>query len=487
MRSLTARRRPERAFGRRSLLGGAVLLPLATVLGCGPDRESARPGGRGFTATVDLGRPVSTTTPYAMGVGVSTYGATAVGSRAQRAAEQRLDARYVRLPVGWRNGRVTSSAAGGPTDLDVPALVDLYRSWGYRVLAVIGGRTTDIDVQPGHAERIIAALGDDMIDYSSPNEPDNAPGGSLATAIAAAGTIHAEGSRLVPDMRVWGPVWTTYDRAECREFAAAMGPGRLGGVDYHHYAMGSESLSTRAALDMTPVWGDEVREVRSDLRALGLPERVNVDEYNLSWRTDDGTPEEDGGFVSPASGGLVNGRFFTAVNTVFIASVAGHVLRAGGTAMPYATQNRALGVMVQNEYDGDTAHHPDSGGVQQPDSSPMPAFWGIAAWTGAKIWPHMADEFFDVAGPGDPAVEVFAVSNEAGGHNVVVINKSETQQASLDLVVRGTQDRAFDLFQSDPAAPFEAPRRIRSERTAEGRVPLRLPPLTVSVLALRPA
>lgn len=435
--------------------------------------------------TVDLGRVVASTTPYSLGVGVSTYGANALDSRDQREAERRLDARYVRLPVGWRNGRVASSAAGGPTDLDVSALADLYRSWGYRVLAVIGGRTTDIDVLPGDAERIIQALGDDMIDYSSPNEPDNAPGGSLGTAIDVAGMIHAEGSRIVPGLTVWGPVWTTYDRAPCRAFAAAMGSQRFGGVDYHHYAMGEESLPTRAALDLTPVWGDEVREVRSDLRSLGLPERVNVDEYNLSWRSGDGTPEADGGFVSRASDELVNGRFFTAVNTVFIASVAGHVMRAGGTAMPYATQNRALGVMVQNEYDGNTAHHPESGGVQQPDSSPMPAFWGMAAWTGAKIWPHMADEFFDVSGPADPTVEVFAVSNEAGGHNVVAINKSETRSASLDLEVQGAgQDRTFDLFQSDADAPYAAPRRLRSGRTTGGRVPVALPPLTVSVLVL---
>jgi hypothetical protein len=263
-----------------------------------------------------------------------------------------------------------------------------------------------------------------------------------------------------------------------------MGPERFGGVDYHHYAMGEESLSTRAALDLTPVWGDEVREVRADLRSLGLPERVNVDEFNLSWRSGDGTPEDDGGFVSPASDELVNGRFFTAVNTVFIASVAGHVMRAGGTAMPYATQNRALGVMVQNDYDGDTADHPGSGGEQQPDSSPMPAFWGIAAWTGATIWPHMADAFFDVTGPGDAAVEVFAVSNEAGGHNVVVINKAEAGSTSLDLAVRGGPDRGFDLFQSDAGAPYEAPRRRRSGRTADGRVRLVLPALTVSVLVL---
>jgi hypothetical protein len=50
--------------------------------------------------------------------------------------------------------------------------------------------------------------------------------------------------------------------------------------------------------------------------------------------------------------------------------------------------------------------------------------------------------------------------------------------------VRGGPDRAFDLFQSDAGAPYEAPRRLRSRRTADGRVRLALPALTVSVLVL---
>ena len=436
---------------------------------------------------MDLGRAVQVTTPHAIGVGVSTYGANVLDSPDQRAAERRLDARHVRLPVGWRNDRVTSSASGADPAVDVRALADLYRSWGYRVLAVIGGRTNDVDVMPGDAERIVRALGNDMIDYSSPNEPDNSPGGSLATAIDSAAMIHAEGSRVFPEFRLWGPAWTTYDRAVCREFAAAMGPQRMGGVDYHHYAMGERSLSTAATLSMTPEWGREVDEVRTELRSLGLPERVNVDEYNLSWRADDGTREADGGFVSPASGELVNGRFFTAVNTVFVASVAGHIMRAGGVAMPYATQNRALGVTVQNEYDGDTGDHPGSGGTQRPESSPMPAFWGMAAWTGASVWPHMKDTFYEVSGPADRDVEVFAVNNEAGGHNLVVINKAESARKELALSVRGQRDRPFDLYRSDAGEPYEEPGKVQSDRTRSGRISLTLPASTVSILVLRPA
>lgn len=45
--------------------------------------------------------------------------------------------------------------------------------------------------------------------------------------------------------------------------------------------------------------------MRSDLRALGLPERVAITELNFSWRFQDGTPPE-----------RQNERFYSAVNTV---------------------------------------------------------------------------------------------------------------------------------------------------------------------------
>ncbi len=416
----------------------------------------------GVSASVDLTRAVQSTRPDSLGVVSSTYGVTPQTSVAQAGAEQRLDARFVRIPVGYRNGHVTSSAAGGPATLDVPTLVRQYRSWGFGVLIVIGGRTTDTDVQPGDATRIIQTLGFDGVSYSSPNEPGN-HGQSMQTAIQAALMISDEGRRLNSSFQIWGPVWAYYDRSQLRQFAAAMGP-RLAGIDYHHYAMGSSTLSTSQALSQTPTWAQEVRDTKADLAALGLNAEVNVDELNFSWRYQDGT-----------AGG--NNRFFTAVNTVWMASALGHILQAGGKAMPYATQNGPLGVTVQSG-----SINPD----QRPALSPMPAYWGIGTWTGAGAWPHYRDTFY-AASTNDASTEVFAVNNEAGGYNLVTINKSESATKNVSLAVHATAGGAYTSYVTDPAAPYTAPKqRQQGTYAPHGTVNLNLPPMTVSVLVLAP-
>lgn len=416
---------------------------------------------------VDFGSVLMTTDPFAIGIGSSTYGATPLSSGAQNDVERRLDARYVRVPVGIRDGQVASSAYGSGLRNVVP-LVNTYRSWGFRVLAVIGGRTNDFDVQPGDATRIITALGLDGIDYSAPNEPNNM-GLSVWSEIEVARMIVSEGRAIDPNFRLLGPVWSYYDRNEIGTFARHMGSS-LGGVDYHHYGMGHVSLSTADVLARTPDRGREVAEMRGDLGAAGLSRTVVVDEVNLSWRYDDGTPTSDGG-----DGSGRNNRFFTAINTVFVASVCGHVLQEGGRCLPYATQNGPLGMTVEAGQ-----ANPD----HRPDSSPMPGYWGIAAWTGAGLWPHMKDTFYRTSSP-DPSVEVFAVSNEAGGANLVVINKSEWNGKQVSVGLTGAAAGSFRLYQSNPRAQYDAPALTGSGGFTDS-IDIWAPAMTVSVAVLSP-
>ncbi len=419
------------------------------------------------TATVDFAEPVQRTDPYAIGLVASTYGATPVTSAAQSLAEQTLDARNVRIPVGVRNGVVTSSATGVGY-VDVPALVARYRSWGFHVLAVVGGRTNDFDVQPGDATRIFQALGFVGVDYTGPNEPGNG-GHTLAQVLSVDRMILSEGRALNPAFTLWGPVWSYYDSDILRSFATDFGSG-VGGLDYHHYGMGVGSISTAELMSSTPTWGAEVAAARTDLGALGLPPRVNVDEVNMSWRYDDGTTAADGG---DGQGG--NARFFTAVNTVFLASVCGHVLVSGGLCMPYASQNGPLGMTVEAGQ-----LNPDN----RPAGTPMPGYWGIAAWTGADMWPHMNDTFYQ-ASTSDPSLEAFAVNNEAGGYNVVLINKSGTSSVSLSLELDHLPRGTFRRFQTHTAAPYAAPGLIDSgayDRTLS----LGVDPMSVSVVVLDP-
>ena len=451
----------SRLRARLSLAGLVALGLLAVGSPLGVGVSQAATGD--LRSTVDFGAVVQRTTPSALGFGSSTYGANPLSSTVQNDAERRLDARSVRLPVGFRNGRVTSSAAGGPTTLDIPALVQRYRSWGYRVLVVIGGRTNDTDVAPGDATQIIRALGvNAAIDYSAPNEPNNR-GLSVQDQLSTARMILNEGKALNGGFTLWGPVWTHYDRTAIKTFAAGLG-GNLGGIDYHHYAMGSTSLSTAEALRSTPSYGTEIGEVRSDLAGLGLHAPINVDELNFSWRYQDGTP-----------GG--NNRFFTAVNTVWLTSALGHILKAGGRGMPYASQNGPLGIMVEA---GNV--NPDN----RPASSPMPAFWGIAAWTGAQVWPHYKDAVYSATSD-DPTGEVFAVNNEAGGYNVIAINKSEADAKRLSLTLRNLPAGSYTAYQTNPAAPYDQPVRIADgSYSAAALTALTLPPMSVTVLVVKP-
>jgi hypothetical protein len=418
--------------------------------------------GLPVSAIVDLTKVATTTDPFAIGVGSSTYGANPLTSAAQAAAEQALDARTVRIPVGYRNGRVTSSAAGSAGTLDVPALVRTYRSWGYRVLIVVGGRTDDVDVQPGDATKIMQAIGFDGIGYSAPNEPGN-QGKTLADQTALATMITDEGRALRPDFRLTGPVWAYYDRTALTGFASAMGD-RLGGLDYHHYAMGTTSLSTARALSETPAYATEVATMRQDLRTRGLDVPVTVDELNFSWRYQDGTP-----------GG--NNRFFTAVNTVWMTSALGHILKAGGRGLPYATQNGPLGITVEA---GQV--NPDKRAV----SSPMPAYWGISNWTGGQRWPHFKDTVYD-SSTSDSTVEAFAVNNEAGGYNLLLINKSESTVRDLSLKVAGASAGRYTAYRNNPASPYDAPAAVGSAGYAAApTLSLELPAMTVTVLVMTP-
>ena len=437
-------------FTRRRLLqnmGACTVLPLLAPIRIGdPPR-----------IVVDFRNPIGKTNPLALGYNVTTFIRTAVDSPSLAAAEKKLDGRYVRIPVGLRSGRVTSGASGGPTSLDACALIRWYQARHVRVLIVLAGVSTDVNIRNGDVATLMemmAASGVDLdsLEISSPNEPNNQKL-TLEQSIALAKLCSDEVRTVKPGKRLWGPAWTWYDRNALRQFADAMG-NRLAGIDFHNYAMGVKSLSTAEAMTQTTNWGKEVSEVREDLTSLSLPDQVSVSELNLSWRFDDGTPPDG-----------KNHRFYTAVNTVWCASVVGHILRAGGSAAVYGNQNGPLGVFTEDS-----------------DATPMPAFWGLGAWTGASLFPHFADSFFEVQGSAGPSVEVFAVSNEAGGRNVILVNKSEVEPSTINLGLEGFGSHSLTVWQSDPAKPTAAPQRLVMANLER----LLLPRMSVTTVVVTP-
>lgn len=462
-------------FSRRHFLG---LMGAATLTSsCRSQSSQAATGGdnaRKATAAfeVDFSQVAARVSPQHLGVCCTTYGRNPLSSPEQADAEAALDFRYVRLPVGIRAGRVTSSAAGGPTDLDMRRLVDWYRERGARVIAVLGGRTNDIDIAPGDAERIVRELGTDQIEYSSVNEPNNQKL-KVEQAIEISRRTASEIARVKKDLKLWGPVWAWPEHPALLRWAREM-DDRFAGISYHRYGMGVDSLSTEKAMSETPRWGSDVAELRAGLRDLKLPENVAVTELNFSWRFEDGTPPDG-----------KNRRFFTAVNTVWAASALGHVLQAGGKAAIYGNQNGPLGVWTEANHSINQQEEALRG---RAPSSPMPVYWGLAAWTGARRFPHFNERVFQVKRLAAPAeAELFAVDNEARGANLVMINKSETRTHFFGAALKGRASTRYDLWRTDPAKPFDAPRQIARDVALTASPVWEMPPLSVAVAVLQGA
>lgn len=434
--------------------GGAPSTPLLT--------------GDFSTAAVNFSAVAMATDPTWLGACSSTYGASPHNNSTQAAVEQRLDARYMRIPVRWNGSSVVSSAGGGGYN-NIVGLVNLYRGWGFRCLIVIAGRTNDFDgYVAGDATQIVNTLGTNLIDYSVSNEPDN-QGKNAAQILAQSIQIYNDIQAAAPGTKVWGPVLASYKRTDQQQWAQNMGINRFAGVDYHHYAMGSTYETTANALAATSSWGTEITQTKADLAALGLPQVVNCDEINFSWRYGDGTPPTGN-----------NDRFFTAVNTVFLASALGHNLRAGGRIMPYALQNGPLGLITEPNH----PVNPDN----RPPSTPMPGYWGVAAWTGEQRFSHYYDAFYTVSSTNNPATtEVFAVNNEDGGYNLVLINKSETTSRPVQVNLGGVTGGTFDAYQTVPTAPYDQPAQIYASGTYTNYVSFTLPAMTVTTVVLQPS
>ena len=419
-------------------------------------------------ASISFSAVAMATDPTWLGACSSTYGASPDNNTTQAAVERRLDARYMRIPVRWNGTSVISSAGGGGYN-NIVGLVNLYRSWGFRCLIVIAGRTNDFDgYVAGDATQIVNTLGTNMIDYSVSNEPDN-QGKSAAQILTQSIQIYDDIQAAAPGTKVWGPVLASFKRTQQQQWAQDMGINRFAGIDYHHYAMGGTFETTANAMSATPSWGTEITQTKSDLATLGLPQVVNCDEINFSWRYGDGTPPTGN-----------NTRFFTAVNTVFLASALGHNLRAGGRIMPYALQNGPLGLITEPNH----PVNPDN----RPPSTPMPGYWGVAAWTGEARFSHFNNAFYNVVTTNNPATtEVFAVNNEAGGYNLVLINKDETTDRPVQVNLSGIMSGTFDAYQTVPSSPYDQPSQIYTSGIYTNYVSLTLPAMTVTTIVLQPS
>lgn len=419
--------------------------------------------------TVDFTSTVRSVAPYPLSSTISTYGqdgGSIAVSASQRGRLGSLGLGLYRVPLQWNGGSIISSAGGGPTGISGDAWVSNIRSFGGVPMIVVGG-SSDNNFSPSDAANLVQHFNANRatrVDFwVIGNEPGNAGMSIQAYCDLFNSTVDAMKAKD-NTIKVIGPAWAYFDINALTTFLQCAG-SRVDVIDYHHYAMGGTYLDNATALSQTGQWESEINQLRQSINQL-VPNRasqidIQVGEYNWSWQTADGYPGWNG-----------DDRFYQAVATVWGASVAGHIMVAGGRGHQYADQNGALGLTF--EKNSDAAHF----GHQVTD--PMPIFHGLRMLSGGSMFRGFGNTVV-AASTSLSNTEVFASTNQK---NIVLINKdpSATQNAAIQL--NGVSGGTIDVWQTDQNAPFADPGKQASLTIVGGMVQLSLPPYSVSSLVV---
>lgn len=159
-------------------------------------------------------------------------------------------------------------------------------------------------------------------------------------------------------------------------------------------------------------------------------------------------------------------------NYVWLSSVIGQVISAGGNVSTFADLNGSYGMMN----DG-TGEDGQPGGLY----TRLPAYWAVGMWTGMNGQFRRFGRATVPASSRVPLVDVFATDNG----KIMVVNKDGTRDRTVTLGVGGRVHGRFSVWQSARDAPTEGPRRtVSAAAYADSVLELRLPAGTVSSVEL---
>lgn len=425
------------------------------------------PDIHGGNVTVDFNKPIRQLVPYAFSGTISTYGQkTIVSSDKQRANLGSLGLGLYRIPLQWNGGNIISSAGGGPKNVSGDSWINNIFAFGGHPMVVIGG-SKDNNFTPSDAANLVHHFNSNpntkITYWVVGNEPSNS--GMNMQAYCTLFNSTADAMRAQdPTIKIVGPAWAFFEASALNAFLQCAG-NKVDVIDYHHYGMGTTFQDNATALSQTKNWEDEINQIRAMISQI-VPNRsdkieIQVGEYNWAWRTQDGYQGWNG-----------DDRFYQAVNTVWSASIAGHIMIAGGRGHQYSDQNGALGITF--EQTADATH------FGQTLNDPMPIYHGLRMFSGGKLFRGFGSAAVATS-TSLPDVEVFASTNQK---NIVLINKSPIDAKNANVGMGGVLSGAADVWQTNKDLPFADPKKITTATINNGALHIDLPPYSVTTLVI---
>ena len=163
-------------------------------------------------------------------------------------------------------------------------------------------------------------------------------------------------------------------------------------------------------------------------------------------------------------------RFYTAVTTVWGASVAGQIAAAGGRGNQYSDLNGALGLTFENQ---DAAAY-----YGQKLNAPMPIYYGLEMFTGGNLFRGFGSNMVS-ASTALNNVEIYAANNG----DIVMINKDPSASQTAAIGLTGFSGGTAQVWQTNQNQPFSPPAQVATVGVSN-TLSYTLPPYSVTTFVL---
>jgi hypothetical protein len=360
-----------------------------------------------------------------------------------------------RIPLDMNPGAPSSSERLGGT-ADGARYLRAIRSIGGTPYPIIQGNPRNDDFSAAQVSAFVhyfndnsgARAGGRVRRLILGNEPDNDGAAGVANYLANLEGWISAAKTADPAIRISAPASSHWGNDALLRDGAA----RYSGVDilgYHAYD-GSDHGSGPPGFPETRHYHDdmvELRGFRTGLTGYGL------EEVNFGNR-------------------LGTAPLYDWRNYVWLSSVIGQVITAGGNVSTFADLNGSFGMMNDGTGEDD-----------QPGSlyTPFPSYWAVGMWTGMNGRFRRFGRWTVPAASTIPLLDVFATANS----KIVLVNKDGVRDRTVDIGLGNRTSGRFSVWQSARERPTAGPTRtVSGAAYSHSVVRVHLPAGTVSSVEL---
>jgi hypothetical protein len=439
----------------------AVAIALMVVLAAfGPARGVRASAG----ITVDFTSSVRTIDPMALSMDESEYGngnyLTNDSLEQQRVTT--LHPKLVRLDLhyavpGDPTSAIVCGAAGCDTSISGDTWVNAVKATGAQPVVIVTMKNT-VD-----GPNLVKHFNIDTHNYVGRwivgNEPD-INGVSATTYSNTFNTLSDAMKAVDPTIKVGGATTAWFDQGFISTFLTISG-SRTDFVDFHQYGEGGTTncpLPNATLLANTASFENNLNTLHSMIvqyaAARASQIEMEVGEWNLNYGAGCSDP---------------NHMSYMNFNTVWSASVIGHILNAGGIDLYYATKGGGGGAL----YD----HVDTTAGTGGVVDDPMPSYHGAGMFTGEGLFAAFGTTLVS-SSTSLSNMEVFASSNT---ENIVVVNKDPSVTQNVTVSLNGASAAQADVWSKDGSMNVLAPpAHMGTVAIANGTFSYSFPPYSVT-------